>query len=196
MIWMLLSPCADKVMLTFLRSIKDCKWQEKNIIVMDDVVISPPYQVENCRGKEGSALSHVRKIVSLFLLPHFVSGCRLCSSTLVFIRWGKKRRNGSFTFDRVLLSKQNGGIWSSCFRCRQQKPLPRLNGQMFPWLNLLSGQPLNLPRSGFPTKAWSKRSWVLRGWSDVLTTAAWLNLTWCDRVQQRKRGGEEKADVI
>lgn len=49
----------------FLCSIKDCKWQEKNIIVMDDVVISPPYQVENCRGKEGSALSHVRKIVSM-----------------------------------------------------------------------------------------------------------------------------------
>lgn len=32
---------------------------------MDDVVISPPYQVENCKGKEGSALSHVRKIVSM-----------------------------------------------------------------------------------------------------------------------------------
>lgn len=48
-----------------LCSIKDCKWQEKNIIVMDDVVISPPYQVENCKGKEGSALSHVRKIVSM-----------------------------------------------------------------------------------------------------------------------------------
>ena len=46
-------------------SIKDCKWQEKNIIVMDDVVISPPYQIENCKGKEGSALSHVRKIVSI-----------------------------------------------------------------------------------------------------------------------------------
>lgn len=53
-------------MFTFLCSIKDCKWQEKNIIVMDDVVISPPYQVENCKGKEGSALSHVRKIVSMF----------------------------------------------------------------------------------------------------------------------------------
>lgn len=48
-----------------LCSIKDCKWQEKNIMVMDDVVISPPYQVENCKGKEGSALSHVRKIVSM-----------------------------------------------------------------------------------------------------------------------------------
>lgn len=50
---------------SFFCSIKDCKWQEKNIIVMDDVIISPPYQVENCKGKEGSALSHVRKIVSV-----------------------------------------------------------------------------------------------------------------------------------
>lgn len=48
---------------TIHKTIKDCKWQEKNIIVMDDVIISPPYQVENCKGKEGSALSHVRKIV-------------------------------------------------------------------------------------------------------------------------------------
>ncbi|CAB1313278.1 unnamed protein product [Coregonus sp. 'balchen'] len=46
-----------------LHCIKDCKWQEKNIMVMDDVVISPPYQADNCKGKEGSALSHVRKIV-------------------------------------------------------------------------------------------------------------------------------------
>lgn len=48
-----------------LLSIKDCKWQEKNIVVMEEVVIAPPYQVENCKGKEGSALSHVRKIVSV-----------------------------------------------------------------------------------------------------------------------------------
>lgn len=37
---------------------------------MDDVVISPPYQVENCKGKEGSALSHVRKIVSMLQTVH------------------------------------------------------------------------------------------------------------------------------
>ncbi|XP_073428888.1 protein LSM12 [Dendrobates tinctorius] len=48
---------------TIHKTIKDCKWQEKNIVVMEEVVISPPYQVENCKGKEGSALSHVRKIV-------------------------------------------------------------------------------------------------------------------------------------
>ena len=51
-------------LLSFPSSIKDCRWQEKNIVVMEEVVITPPYQVENCKGKEGSALSHVRKIVS------------------------------------------------------------------------------------------------------------------------------------
>ncbi|KAM8947544.1 protein LSM12 [Pelodytes ibericus] len=48
---------------TIHKTIKDCKWQEKNIIVMEEVTISPPYQVENCKGKEGSALYHVRKVV-------------------------------------------------------------------------------------------------------------------------------------
>uniref|UniRef100_A0A6I8NEJ2 LSM12 homolog n=1 Tax=Ornithorhynchus anatinus TaxID=9258 RepID=A0A6I8NEJ2_ORNAN len=48
---------------TIHKTIKDCKWQEKNIVVMEEVIIAPPYQVENCKGKEGSALSHVRKIV-------------------------------------------------------------------------------------------------------------------------------------
>uniref|UniRef100_A0A8V5GW38 Uncharacterized protein n=1 Tax=Melopsittacus undulatus TaxID=13146 RepID=A0A8V5GW38_MELUD len=48
---------------TIHKTIKDCKWQDKNIVVMEEVVIAPPYQVENCKGKEGSALSHVRKIV-------------------------------------------------------------------------------------------------------------------------------------
>ncbi|KAM4691621.1 protein LSM12 [Rhinophrynus dorsalis] len=48
---------------TIHKTIKDCKWQEKNIVVMEEVVISPPYQVENCKGKEGRALTHVCKIV-------------------------------------------------------------------------------------------------------------------------------------
>uniref|UniRef100_UPI00358E0351 protein LSM12 isoform X2 n=1 Tax=Myxine glutinosa TaxID=7769 RepID=UPI00358E0351 len=45
------------------KGIKDCKWNEKNIIVMDEVTISPPYRMENCKGSEGNALVHVRKIV-------------------------------------------------------------------------------------------------------------------------------------
>uniref|UniRef100_A0A8C0FNP4 LSM12 homolog n=1 Tax=Bubo bubo TaxID=30461 RepID=A0A8C0FNP4_BUBBB len=55
---------------TIHKTIKDCKWQEKNIVVMEEVVIAPPYQVENCKGKEGSALSHVRKITLLVLFFH------------------------------------------------------------------------------------------------------------------------------
>ncbi|KAJ8364729.1 hypothetical protein SKAU_G00135600 [Synaphobranchus kaupii] len=38
---------------TIHKTIKDCKWQEKNIIVMDDVVISPPYQVEKLQRQRG-----------------------------------------------------------------------------------------------------------------------------------------------
>ncbi|XP_060798444.1 protein LSM12 homolog B isoform X2 [Neoarius graeffei] len=53
---------------TIHKTIKDCKWQEKNIVVMDDVVITPPYRADNCRGKEGSALGHVRKINLLMKL--------------------------------------------------------------------------------------------------------------------------------
>uniref|UniRef100_A0A8C4R8W5 LSM12 homolog b n=1 Tax=Eptatretus burgeri TaxID=7764 RepID=A0A8C4R8W5_EPTBU len=51
---------------TIQKTIKDCKWNEKNIIVMDEVTISPPYRMENCKGSEGNALVHVRKIVWWF----------------------------------------------------------------------------------------------------------------------------------
>ncbi|XP_069490438.1 protein LSM12 isoform X2 [Ambystoma mexicanum] len=53
---------------TIHKTIKDVKWQEKNIVVLEEVVISPPYQVDNCKGKEGSSLNHVRKIPFHFLL--------------------------------------------------------------------------------------------------------------------------------
>ncbi|KAK2110710.1 hypothetical protein P7K49_010456 [Saguinus oedipus] len=59
---------------TIHKTIKDCKWQEKNIVVMEEVVITPPYQVENCKGKEGSALSHVRKIPCLVSLTFLYCG--------------------------------------------------------------------------------------------------------------------------
>lgn len=52
---------------------------------MDDVVISPPYQVENCKGKEGSALSHVRKIVSMtfIFLLYFTNSTWLQGSNYI-----------------------------------------------------------------------------------------------------------------
>ncbi|XP_026877637.2 protein LSM12 homolog B [Electrophorus electricus] len=61
------SPEGQQLFQTIHKTIKECKWQEKNIVVMDDVVITPPYRVDNCRGKEGSALGHVRKIVEKHL---------------------------------------------------------------------------------------------------------------------------------
>ena len=43
------------------------KWDNQNIVVMDQVTIHPPYLIENCKSKDGGqqALQHVRKIVSL-----------------------------------------------------------------------------------------------------------------------------------
>ncbi|XP_070289867.1 protein LSM12 homolog A-like [Salvelinus sp. IW2-2015] len=46
---------------TIHKTIKDCKWQEKNIMVMDDVVISPLTKWRTAKGKEGSALSQYAK---------------------------------------------------------------------------------------------------------------------------------------
>ncbi|XP_071774261.2 protein LSM12 homolog A-like [Centroberyx gerrardi] len=60
------SAAGQQLFSTIHKTIKECKWQEQNIVVMDDVIIAPPYQVDDCRGREGregSALSHVRKIV-------------------------------------------------------------------------------------------------------------------------------------
>lgn len=92
---------------SFLYSIKDCKWQEKNIIVMDDVIISPPYQVENCKGKEGSALSHVRKIVSTTTLSIFtcvtVYFMMTLSSAFAFTWLGGLEMSGIFRLDFFFL---------------------------------------------------------------------------------------------
>jgi hypothetical protein len=40
------------------KTIKDSKWQEKDIVLVEEV-ITPPYQVENYKGKERSTLRHV-----------------------------------------------------------------------------------------------------------------------------------------
>lgn len=43
----------------------ESRWEGKNIIVMEEVTIRPPYGVDDCQGKQGSqVLNHVRKIVS------------------------------------------------------------------------------------------------------------------------------------
>ncbi|XP_002738865.2 protein LSM12-like [Saccoglossus kowalevskii] len=55
------TPEAQKLFNTLYKTLK-CRWHDKSIIVMDEVTISPPYGLENCKGKEGT-LNHVRKII-------------------------------------------------------------------------------------------------------------------------------------
>ena len=43
-------------------------WDGKNIRVMDQVTISPPYLPENVQGNMDKAVNHVKKIVSLIAM--------------------------------------------------------------------------------------------------------------------------------
>ncbi|XP_060066989.1 protein LSM12-like [Ylistrum balloti] len=53
----------QKVFNSIVKTLNDSRWEGKNIIVMDEVSIRPPYSVDDCRGKDGQLLSHVKKIV-------------------------------------------------------------------------------------------------------------------------------------
>ncbi|XP_075737758.1 protein LSM12 homolog A-like [Rhipicephalus microplus] len=55
--------------LAIRKTIDDVTWQGKNIIVMNQLIIVPPYRPENCKGKSDSDASvlHVRKIVEKHL---------------------------------------------------------------------------------------------------------------------------------
>jgi len=60
----------QKVFNAIVKTITDCKWDRHNIIVMDEVIIKPPYGLEDCvcRGREDSrTLEHVKKIVQKHL---------------------------------------------------------------------------------------------------------------------------------
>ncbi|KFM61767.1 Protein LSM12-like protein, partial [Stegodyphus mimosarum] len=51
------------------KTIAEVTWQGKNIIVMNQVTISPPYRPENCKpiGKgDGDAVNHVRRILEKY----------------------------------------------------------------------------------------------------------------------------------
>ncbi|XP_033761703.1 protein LSM12 homolog [Pecten maximus] len=53
----------QKVFNSIVKTLNDSRWEGKNIVVMDEVSIRPPYNVEDCRGRDGQLLSHVKKIV-------------------------------------------------------------------------------------------------------------------------------------
>lgn len=53
--------------------IEDVAWEGKNIRVMDQVTISPPYHPENVQGNMEKAVNHVRKIVSVWVNHYYTS---------------------------------------------------------------------------------------------------------------------------
>ncbi|XP_071102779.1 protein LSM12-like [Haliotis cracherodii] len=63
-------PEGQKIFFAITKTISDVRWDGSNIIVMDEVVIKPPYRYEDCsarKSESSQALQHVRKIVSKFL---------------------------------------------------------------------------------------------------------------------------------
>ncbi|XP_054724547.1 protein LSM12-like [Uloborus diversus] len=59
-----------KLFLAITKTISEVTWQGKNIVVMNQVTITPPYRPENCKpiGKgDGDAVNHVRRIVEKYV---------------------------------------------------------------------------------------------------------------------------------
>eukprot|EP00164_Ancoracysta_twista_P008871 GFYU01012950.1.p1 GENE.GFYU01012950.1~~GFYU01012950.1.p1 ORF type:complete len:124 (+),score=41.72 GFYU01012950.1:169-540(+) len=46
----------------FLRKTNPCRWEGKNIVVMDEVTIKPPYGANDCDGPK-SAVGRVKKLL-------------------------------------------------------------------------------------------------------------------------------------
>jgi len=63
------TPLAQRLFNNISKTIDEIKWggkDGKEISIMSQVTISPPYSSSDVRGKEGQALNHVRKIVEKF----------------------------------------------------------------------------------------------------------------------------------
>jgi len=65
------TPLAQKLVNTITKTIAEVRWDGQNIVVLDQVIISPSYNVTDCRLLEGHesqthALQHVQKLVGKF----------------------------------------------------------------------------------------------------------------------------------
>uniref|UniRef100_T1J8D5 Rho GTPase-activating protein 21 n=1 Tax=Strigamia maritima TaxID=126957 RepID=T1J8D5_STRMM len=60
------SPEGQQLFLTITKTIEEVAWNGPNIVVMNQVTISPPYKPENCKGAKDSAVAHVKKIVEKY----------------------------------------------------------------------------------------------------------------------------------
>lgn len=57
------TPEGQRAFNSIVKTLNEVRWNGKDIVVMDEVKIVPPYGPENCTGKEGQLLSHVKKIL-------------------------------------------------------------------------------------------------------------------------------------
>jgi len=48
------------------RTIQECHWEMRNILVLEEVEIVPPYKPENCSGKSKQSVDYIRNIVNKF----------------------------------------------------------------------------------------------------------------------------------
>lgn len=64
------TPLAQHLYFTILKTLNEVTWDEKNIVVMNSVVINPPYNVSSCHGRSDKenqhTIEHVKKIVKKF----------------------------------------------------------------------------------------------------------------------------------
>lgn len=64
------TPLAQHLYFTILKTLNEVAWDDKNIVVMNSVVIKPPYNDTSCHPKNekanNQAVEHVRKIVKKF----------------------------------------------------------------------------------------------------------------------------------
>lgn len=56
------TPGAQRLFDTINKTFKEVKWNDKTIVVMDDVKIEPSYEEDKCSGSE-QLLEHIIKIV-------------------------------------------------------------------------------------------------------------------------------------
>lgn len=66
----------QKIFAYIFKTIQQCEWSNKSIVVMDEVLVNPPYRSQDCvakDGKEAKALGHVKKIVEKYHKEHDVS---------------------------------------------------------------------------------------------------------------------------
>ena len=76
-----------------------CRWKEKSILVLEEVLIQEPYKPETCSGGDATLLSRVQKVVRSWLaaaesaaveaLPMCMSASIVCACCATFCPTGQ-----------------------------------------------------------------------------------------------------------